>query len=120
MKRNLKSYENQAKYSVVLAGVAALCTAFAVFCVLYKFDWTSFTLTYNRNGKRLLIIAAALFVSLAASIVGFCVGFNSAGQHRNKKSRLSWTGFFLNAALMAIAFMTAVFFIITRDPIRIE
>ena len=77
-------------------------------------------LTYNSQGKLLLVLGGALFVSLAASVVGFCVGFNSAGQRRNKKSRLSWTGFFLNAALIAIAFMVAVFFILTRNPISIE
>ena len=120
MKRNLKSYENQATFSVILAGVAALGTAIAVYCVLERFDWQVFMLTYDRSGKRLPVLGAALFASLAASVVGFCVGFNSAGQRRNKKSRLSWTGFFLNAALIAIAFMVAVFFYLTKNPIRIE
>ena len=120
MKRNLNSYENQATFSVILAGVAALCTLLALFCVLYKFDWQVFMLTYNSRGNRLLLLGAALFVSLAASVVGFCVGFNSAGQRRNKKSRLSWIGFFLNAGIMAIAFMVAVFFILTRNPMSIE
>ena len=120
MKRNLKSFESQATISVILAGLAALGAVAAIYCVLSGFDWKVFMLTYNRQGIRLYAVGGALFIALAASVVGFCVGFNSAGQRRNKKSRLSWIGFFANAALIALTLMVAVFFLFTRNPVSIE
>lgn len=119
-KRNLKSYESQATISVILAGLGAFGVMVALFCVLKGFDWQVFMLTYNSKGPRLILLGASLFVSLAAGVVGFCVGFNSAGQRRNKKSRLAWIGFFTNAALIAVSLMVAIFFVLTRNPISME
>ena len=120
MKRNLKSFESQAAISLMLAGLGALGAMAAVYCVLKGFDWKVFMLTYDRKGIRLFMLGGALFVALAASVVGFCVGFNSAGQRRNKKSRLAWIGFFANAALIAVTLMVAFFFLFTRNPVSIE
>lgn len=104
----------------MLAGLAAFAAMAALYCVLKGFDWQVFMLTYNRKGPRLIFLGASLFVCLAAGVIGFFVGFNSAGQRRNKKSRLSWIGFFANAALIAVALMVAIFFVLTRNAISIE
>ena len=116
MKRNLKSFESQANISVILAGLAALGAVAAIYCVLSGFNWEFRMLTYNPNGMRFYALGAALCLTFGASVVGVCFGFNSAGQRRNKKSRLSWIGFFVNAALIALALMVAVFFLGFRNP----
>ena len=114
MRRKLQTYESQATVSVILAGAAAVFVMGAAFCALYKFDWKVFMLSYNSGGMRLPVLGGSLFLALAASVVGFFVAFNSAGQRRNKKSRLSWIGFFANAALIALALMIGFFFLFTR------
>ena len=119
-KRNLKSYESQAAISVILAGLGVLGAMVAMYCVLKGFDWQVFMLTYNRKGPRLIVLGASLFVSLAAGVIGFFVGLNSAGQRRNKKSRLAWIGFFANATLISLALMLAIFFVLTRNAVSIE
>ena len=115
-KLNLRSFENQAMISVALAGAAGLCAIAGVFSVLYRFNWQDFILTYNSRGLRIVLIAGSLFLALSGSVVGFCVAFNSAGRRRNKKSRLSWIGFFLNAAILAVTLMASFFFLFTRNP----
>lgn len=120
MKLNLRSYETQARLSVALAIAGGLGALGGAFGVLYHFSWDHFLLSYDPRGARLPMIGGALFVALAASVAGFCVGLNSAGQRRNKQSRLSWIGFFMNAAVLALALMIAFFFLFTRNPIRQE
>lgn len=117
---DLHNYETQATLSILLATVAALAVAAAGGAVLYKFNWQDFILVYNRDGFLLYALAGTLFVAMAASVVGFCVALNSAGQRRNAKSRLSWLGFFCNAALMALALMIGFLFLFTRQAINLN
>ncbi len=116
---DLHNYETQATLSLLMAGMAGLAVAAAGAVVAYKFDWQDFILVYNRRGILLFVLGGALFVALAASVTGFCVGFNSAGQRRNARSRLSWMGFFVNAALIAVTLMIAFLFYFTRQPVDI-
>lgn len=120
MALNLRKYENQAVFSVAMAVVGAVCALASALIVLKRFNWEHFTLTYNRSGKLVIIFAASMLLAMGASAIGFGMGFNSAGQKRNTKSRLSWLGFFLSAGAIALALIVAIFFAITRDPITIH
>jgi hypothetical protein len=117
-KRN--PYELQAVSSVILGVVGGLCTLAGLFFVLQKFDFTSLVVIYSPRSMRLPAIAGTLFVGLIAGGVGLLLGFLSAGERLNKRSRLSWTGFFLSAAVVALALSCGIFFWITKfaEPVR--
>lgn len=115
-----RSYEQQAKLSVVLAVVGGVCLLAGAFCVFQAFDPQNFWVVYNPRGKRILAIGGALFLAMAAGGVGFLVGLNSAGQRQNTRNGLSWTGFFLNAAVIALTLSCGVFFYLTKYAIEIK
>lgn len=112
------TYEMQAKLSVALAIVGGLSALLAAFFILSKFDYQTFLFTYNVQGKRFLVIVAGLAVGLLTGGIGFLVGLNSAGQRLNKQNRLSWTGFFLSEAVIALTISIGIFLFWTRNPMR--
>lgn len=115
---NLRNYENQAKFSIGLAAAGGVFLLGALATIIKVFDWSNFWLPYKPTAKRIIIIGIGLLVALAAGVVGFFVALNSAGQKRNKLSRLSWTAFFLNAALLTLSLTTALFCFLTKYQVR--
>lgn len=114
MKRKFKSYESQAQLSVILGVIGGACTLVAAGAVFQRFDLQSFWVRYSKESILLPAVIGTLLFALAASTIGFFVGLHSAGQRRNKRSRLSWTGFFLNAGVITLALSTGVFFWIAK------
>ncbi len=108
------TYEKQAMLSVVLAGVGLICTLAGAVFMLQAFHPAEFQVVYSAGTMRMPAIGGALFVGLVSSGVGFLLGLSSAGQRLNKRSRLSWTGFFFSAGVITLALCCAVFFWITR------
>jgi hypothetical protein len=111
----LKTYENQAKLSVWLAGVGGLAALGVLWMILRNLK--AGEVSFGAGTLFQPVLGAGLFVGLAAATVGFFVALNSAGQRRNTKSALSWRGFFLNALVIALLLSAGVFFYFTRSPI---
>ena len=109
-----KNYEKQAKLSVILAIIGGVCTLAGAFFILQRFSLENFWVAYNPKSPRLMMIGGALFLGLAFAGIGFFVAHNSAGQRLNKQNKLSWTGFFLSAAVVTLAMCCGVFFYLTR------
>ncbi|TWT44802.1 hypothetical protein RAS1_12200 [Phycisphaerae bacterium RAS1] len=114
MALNLKSYEGQARASVGLAIAGALFAVCGAYFIVSAFDRDLFAVVYDPKSKRLPAIGGCLLLSLAAGAAGFFLGLNGAGQKRNKQPQLSWTGFFLNAAVLTLALSAGVFFYFTK------
>lgn len=114
---NLKAYETQAQLSVIFAIIGGLSALAAAVLVVGAYNQEAGVAFYGSHGRRLPAILAAEFVSLATAVIGCYVGFHSAGQRRNKRSRLSWTGFFGNAAVITFALSIFAFFWMTRQSI---
>lgn len=108
------TYEAQSKLGVALAGVSGLCALAAAAMVVQAFDWTEFETVMRQNGTRFFAILGAVVLAMLAGAVGFLVSFNSAGQKRNSLSRLAWTGFFANAAVITLTMWVFVFFWFTK------
>ncbi len=111
------TYEAQARLSVGLAIIGGLATLAGAYFILGRFDYQTFLVNYNPQGKRIIAIALSLLIGLAASGIGFFVGLNSAGQRLNKRNRLSWTGFFLSAAVVALTLSCGFFFYLTKNAV---
>ncbi len=112
----VKTYEDQAKLSVWLAALGGLAILGVLFLMFRNFDPATFYVTYNPNGFWLPTLGVGLLVALAASMIGFFVALNSAGQRRNTRSVLSWQAFFLNAVIITVTLSAAAFFVFTRNP----
>ena len=103
-------YEKQARLSVIMAALGGVCMLAAAAFILQRFDTQSFLIVYNPRTLRIVAIGTALFLGLAGGTAGFFLGFNSAGQRTNTRNKLSWTGFFLSAAVIALTISCGVFF----------
>jgi hypothetical protein len=117
---DLRKFENQARVSVYLAILGAISCLVGLVAMLQRFDAQNFMITYNSKRMFHYAFAATLAVALACAVIGCGFGFNSAGQRRNKATRLSWIGFFVNAAIIALTLMTGVFFLFTRNAVALE
>ncbi len=113
----IKTYEDQAKLSVILATVGGLFTVAALGAILRNFDASTGWVRYGTKTIFMPALGGCLMLALALATIGFFVALNSAGQRRNKRSRLSWTGFFLSALVITFAVCVGVFFVITRHGI---
>ena len=108
------TYEKQGKLGISL-GVLALLAALAVGGLLarnYKPEIRQ--IVYGQGSNYILLIIGGLGVALLAAGAGFMLGFNSAGQKRNTQPRLSWTAFFLNAAVIALTLSLALVFYLMK------
>lgn len=113
MALSLKTYEDQAKFSVILGVVASVVVLGAILLILQRFDWATFMIPI-RSKARMVAILGAIGLAAVLSAAGFFVSLNTAGQKRNKNQSLSWTGFFFNAAVLTIATCVGVVFMMTR------
>lgn len=115
-----KTYEDQARLSVILAAIGCVCAVVAAVAVLKRFEPEQFWVKYGSHSMLLPVLGATLLLALGASVTGFFVALHSAGQRRNKRSRLSWTGFFLNAGVITITLSIAIFFALARNAVQIS
>lgn len=119
-KKSLNTYENQARISVIAAGVGALAAVATVALLARNFtDLQTFYVVYNPQTMYLPAVGVGLLGALACGTIGFFVGLNSAGQKRNTQSKLAWMGFFCSAAVITLALCIGLFFYFTRRPMTI-
>jgi hypothetical protein len=112
----LNPYEKQALASAALAGLALLSTlALAVF--IFSVYSPEMGVPYKQGGLRFYAIVGAAGLACAAGGIGFMVGLNSAGQKTNKRSQLSWLGFFASAGVLTVALCLFMFFWMLKDPV---
>ncbi|QOJ13642.1 MAG: hypothetical protein HRU75_02855 [Planctomycetia bacterium] len=112
---NLKSYEGQARLSVILAIVGACAALGAAFFMLSALDASNLEINLRAGGRRFLGIMAGIGVGFLAGVIGFFMGLSGAGEKRNKASSLSWMGFFLSAGVLAAVLCLGVFFFFTKN-----
>ncbi len=115
VKRN--EYETQAKLSLWCGMIAAVLLIVAVVLLGRNFHPEQFWIAYNPRGKWFLALGGTIALALVSGAAGLFLGFNSAGQKRNTLSALSWRGFFINAAVVALTLSAGVFFFFTKYAI---
>lgn len=107
---DLKSYEGQARFSVLLAGAAALAAAGAAVFMARFYSAEYGIIIQSLTSRRALVILIPLLAGAGMAAIGMILAFNGAGQKRNKQSGLSWLGFFLNAGVTTLALSLIVVF----------
>lgn len=119
-KKSLNTYENQARLSVIAAGVGALATVATIVLLARNFtNLQTFYVVYNPETLYLPALGASLLAALGCGAIGFFVGLNSAGQKRNTQSKLAWMGFFFSAAVITLALCVGLFFFFARRPLSV-
>jgi hypothetical protein len=83
----------------VLAALACL-----VLAVLLVRNWHSgLNQVVFRKPVFKIVVVGCAGLSMLLAVFGTALGFNSAGQRRNNRQRLSWTGFFLGSGVFTLA-----------------
>lgn len=118
MTQKLNTFEKQAVLSVACAAVAGAAFLAQAVGVLWKFNWSEFEIVMRSGGLRFFGIVGATGVGVLASIAGLSMGWMSAGEKRNKRSQLSWAGFFLNAGLATLTICIFVLFWFGKELVR--
>jgi hypothetical protein len=117
-KFSLRRFEDQARASVALGIVACVSLIFQAGMVFRHIDWGQKVILYGSSSRRYLVMMTAA-LSILIGIAALGLGLNSAGQRRNEKPKLSWTGFFLGAGVICLAIIFYIAFHLRGEYIGI-
>ena len=100
-KGSLRRYDTQAKVSLYAAVASFLGMMVLAYMLQRNLIWETKLIVYKSQFYMplVLLLTAGTLLMAAAAIA---IGANSAGQRRNEKSRLSWTGFFIGAVTLSL------------------
>lgn len=116
-KFSLRRYDVQARFSVYISTAACL-PLLAMMAIMFRHINIE-DLAMIVGPKRKIAVLAAAGVTLLMAAIGFGMGFNSAGQRRNDKPKLSWIGFFISAGVLCITLVLLFLFMVRAEsPIR--
>lgn len=117
MAARVSDFEKMAVWSVAAAVVGGALSILAAVAVLQNFHLEHFETIFKVGSMRYYAVLGALGLANLAGVAGFYMGFAGAGHKRNKKSNLSWLGFFANAGVVTLAMCVLVFFWFTKEMI---
>ena len=116
---SFRRYDVQAKYSLIISMMGAVPLAAAAYVGWTKYDPNLQAIQYGSKGLFkvgfLLCVAAAVALGLG----GLGLGFNSAGQRRNKAQAASWMGFFLGSAVLSLSIIVFAAFALLGLEIKL-
>lgn len=113
----LRTFEGQAQLSVLTSALGLLAALAGWFAIGRRFHPDGFTIDYGSRSLFMPALGATLLLALVGGAAGFLLGLNTAGQRRNKTPRVSWLGFGLGAAAVALGLSAGVFFALARNPL---
>ncbi|MBK8268975.1 MAG: hypothetical protein IPK83_11990 [Planctomycetes bacterium] len=118
---NLRLYDTQAKFSLVLGLLSLLAAISMIYLVFRGFDSKQMAIYYNGNegiGKyRSLLVMGTTAICVLVGATGGIMGFNSLGQKRNSKQGLSWVGLMTGAISIAMSIVLLFAWKQLSDPI---
>lgn len=108
-KFSLRRYDHQAIMSLTMSLISVLSLLGLAVILVQNMKWDEMIIYYGSSRK--MAVMAGTAVTLLLSAIGFGFGFNSVGQRRNEKQKLSWLGFFIGAGVISL---TLILFILFR------
>jgi len=110
----LRRYDVQATWALFSAVLATAPFLAAAYLVFSRFDSVLGQIRYGSHGRFIPAFVGCVGLSGLLAMLGFILGWNSAGQRRNDKSRRSWTGFFLGGLIATLDIVLMIAFIKLR------
>jgi len=110
----LRRYDVQATWAIASAVAAAAPFFAAVYLAVSRFDGVLGQIRYGAQGRFVPVFLGCIALSGMLALLGFVLGWNSAGQRRNDHSRRSWTGFFLGGLIATLDLVLLIAFMRLR------
>jgi hypothetical protein len=110
----LRRYDVQATWAIASAAAAAAPFLAAAYLAVSRFDGVLGQIRYGAQGRFVPAFLGCVALSGMLAALGFVLGWNSAGQRRNDKSRRSWTGFFLGGLIATLDLVLMIAFMKLR------
>ena len=110
----LRRYDVQATWAILCAAAATAPFLAGAYLAASRFDGVLGQIRYGASGKFVPAFLGCVALSGLLACLGFVLGWNSAGQRRNDKSRRSWTGFFLGGLIATLDLVLIIAFIKLR------
>lgn len=107
---SLRRYDVQAKYSLVLSVLAVVPMVGAIGLFLRNFRWELGNIVYGKTSSYASMFLAAVAVAAVLGVLGFVLGWSSAGQRRNDKQTRSWIGFFVGGTVVTLSIILLLAF----------
>ena len=111
---SLRRYDVQAVYALILSA-AAVVPCLGAAALFYKdFHFDVGQIIYQEGSKFLPAYLGTIAISGLLGVIGFLLGWSSAGQRRNPRQTWSWVGFFLGGFVTTADLILLVAFVLLR------
>ncbi len=110
----LRRFDVQAQYALIfsLASVVFFIGTAAMLARNWNTEQQRFV--YGGSGVWLPVFLGFAGVALLLGVIGFLLGWNSAGQRRNAKSSWSWAAFFVGGLISTLSLVCLIAFVVLR------
>lgn len=100
---SLRRYDVQARVGLWTSIVAALPLLAAALQSYLRYDHQLRAIQYGQQGRFKMAFLVCVVLAMMLSVIGLGLGFNSAGQRRNKEQHKSWLGLFIGTAVLSFS-----------------
>lgn len=115
---SLRRFDVQANYACILSIASTLPCLAAVAFVVRNYRHELGQIVFGTKGLFVPIFFACILLSIVPSVLGFLLGWSSAGQRRNDKPTRSWIGFFVGGSVLTLDLILLIAFMMLhfRQP----
>ena len=100
---SLRRYDVQARVGLWTSLAAVLPFLAAALQSYLRYDHQLRAIQYGQQGKFKIAFLLCVGLAMMLSVLGLGLGYNSAGQRRNKEQRRSWLGFFIGTTVLSFS-----------------
>lgn len=111
---SLRRFDVQATYAGALSFLSAGPALLAGVLLIQRYNSELAQIIYGSKGMFVPVFLGCIVISLLLAAVGCVLGWNSADQRRNDKSRRSWFAFFTCGSVMTVDVILAMAFWMLR------
>lgn len=111
---SLRRFDVQANYACILSLASVVPCLGAAFFALRNYRHELGQIVFGTKGYFVPVFLGCLLLSIIPGTIGFVLGWNSAGQRRNDKPKLSWIGFFVGGGVLTVNLILLIAFMMLR------
>ena len=110
----LRRFDIQATYAMTCALISSAPCAVAVWLAISRYHPELRQIVYGAQGRFEPAFIAAIVGSIIPGMLGFALGWNSAGNRRNDRPIRSWIGFFVGGGVVTMDLVLLIAFYMLR------